>query len=79
MTLKPDPDERDRWARFRYSIIAPLLAAPLAAGELWSSLTTLAAKTWRRLKGENRLPMVIAGIKFTDGVATTATADQRAA
>jgi putative transposase len=42
-------------------------------------LVMAAAKTWRRLKGENRLPMVIAGIKFTDGVATTATADQRAA
>jgi transposase-like protein len=38
-----------------------------------------AAKSWRRLKGENRLPMLIAGVKFTDGVAATATADQRAA
>ena len=42
-------------------------------------LVIAASKTWRRLKGENRLPMVIAGIKFTDGVAFTATADQRAA
>jgi putative transposase len=42
-------------------------------------LVMAAAKTWRRLKGENRLPMVIAGVKFTDGVAPTATADQRAA
>lgn len=48
MTLKPDPDERDRWARFRYAIIAPLLAAPPGAGELWAALTTLAARTWRR-------------------------------
>ena len=38
-----------------------------------------ASKTWRRLKGENRLPMLVAGAKFTDGVATTATSDQRAA
>jgi hypothetical protein len=39
-----------------------------------------AARTWRRLKGENRLPMVIAGVTFTDGVAIiTATPDQRAA
>lgn len=38
-----------------------------------------ASKTWRRLKGENRLPMLVAGVKFTDGVATTATSDQRAA
>ena len=42
-------------------------------------LVMAASKTWRRLKGENRLPMVIAGAKFTDGVADTATAEQRAA
>lgn len=42
-------------------------------------LITAAGKSWRRLKGENRLPMVIAGVKFTDGVAITATADHRAA
>ena len=42
-------------------------------------LTMAASKTWRRLKGENRLPMVIAGVKFTDGIATPANADQRAA
>ena len=32
-------------------------------------LVTAASKIWRRLIGENRLPMVIAGVKFTDGVA----------
>ena len=42
-------------------------------------LAMAASKTWRRLKGENRLPMVIAAVKFTDGVAETATADHRAA
>jgi transposase-like protein len=42
-------------------------------------LVMSAAKTWRRLKGENQLPMVIAGVKFTDGVAVTATPDHRAA
>ena len=42
-------------------------------------LAMAASKTWRRLKGENRLPMVIAGVKFTDGVAEIANADQRAA
>jgi transposase-like protein len=42
-------------------------------------LTMAASKTWRRLKGENRLPLIIAGVKFTDGVAETALADQRAA
>ncbi len=42
-------------------------------------LIMAAAKTWRRLKGDTLLPMVIAGVTFTDGAAVTATADQRAA
>ena len=35
-------------------------------------------ETWRRLKGENRLPMVLAGVTVTDGVANAAP-DHRAA
>lgn len=31
-------------------------------------LVTAAAKTGRRLKGENQLPKVIKGVKFVDGV-----------
>ena len=42
-------------------------------------LTMAASRTWRRLKGENRLPLLIAGVTFTDGVADNAPADQRAA
>jgi len=42
-------------------------------------LVMAASKTWRRLKGETLLPMLIAGVTFPDGVAATATADQRAA
>jgi len=47
--LKPikDPIQRDRWARLRFCIIGPLLAAPPDAGELHSALALLAAKTWR--------------------------------
>jgi putative transposase len=29
---------------------------------------TAAAKTWRKLKGENQLPKVIQGVKFRDGI-----------
>jgi len=36
-------------------------------------LIMAASKTWRRLKGENQLPKVVEGVKFTDGVAITAT------
>ena len=32
-------------------------------------LIQAASKGWRRLKGANQLPMVIEGVKFTDGVA----------
>ncbi len=42
-------------------------------------LVMAAAKTWRRLKGENRLPMVIAGVTFTDGIAVNPDANHRAA
>jgi len=42
-------------------------------------LVMAAAKTGRRLKGETVLPMVVAGVTFTDGVAVTTAADQRAA
>lgn len=42
-------------------------------------LVMSAAKTWRRLKGENQLPKVIAGVKFTNGVADSTTPDHRAA
>ena len=42
-------------------------------------LIIAAATSWRRLKGESRLPMVIAGVKFTDGVAVAPDAYQRAA
>ncbi len=42
-------------------------------------LVMAASKTWRRLKGENRLPMLAAGVKFTNGVPINATSNQRAA
>jgi putative transposase len=36
-------------------------------------LVMAAAKTWRRLKGENQLPRIIEGVRFADGVAVTET------
>jgi putative transposase len=42
-------------------------------------LVTAAAKTWRRLKGENQLPKVVQGITFTNGVEVTNTPAQNAA
>lgn len=47
MTNEHDLPQRDRWARLRFAIIGPLLAAPPAPGELRAALDALAAKTWR--------------------------------
>lgn len=47
MNTPTDPQKRDRWARLRFSIIGPLLAAPPAPKMLYAALQTLAAKSWR--------------------------------
>jgi transposase InsO family protein len=47
LSSEEDLPARDRWARLRFAIIGPLLAAPAAAGELHDALNALAAKTWR--------------------------------
>ena len=47
MTVTSDPSARDRWARLRFAIIGPLLAAPPQAGGMHAALKALAAKVWR--------------------------------
>ncbi len=47
MSCEDDLPERDRWARLRFAIIGPLLAAPTATGELQAALSELAARTYR--------------------------------
>ena len=42
-------------------------------------LVMAAAKTWRRLKGENQLPKIIQGVTFRDGVEVIETPTQNAA
>jgi len=42
-------------------------------------LVMAAAKTWRRLKGENQLPKVVQGVTFTNGVEVSNTPAQSAA
>ena len=42
-------------------------------------LVMAAARTWRRLKGENQLPKVIQGVTFKNGVEVTNTPKQTAA
>ena len=61
MNTLTDPIKRDRWARLRFSIIGPLLAAPPAPRELHAELVQLAAKTWRH---------PISGLDVAFGVST---------
>jgi putative transposase len=42
-------------------------------------LVMAAARTWRRLKGENQLPKVIEGVTFKDGIEVIAADAQDAA
>ena len=53
--------------------------SPTTARLMVFKLTMAAAKTWRRLKGENQLPKVVLGVTFRDGVEVTKTPDQHAA
>ena len=47
MSTDTDPSGRDRWARLRFAIVGPLLAAPPPDGQLKAALGTLAGKGWR--------------------------------
>ena len=42
-------------------------------------LVMAAAKTWRRLKGENQLPKIVQGVTFRNGVEVTNTPAQNVA
>jgi len=47
VTDRGDPVDRDRWARLRFAIIGPLLAAPPPKGELQAMLRALSVRTWQ--------------------------------
>ncbi|MFG5119566.1 IS256 family transposase [Methylorubrum sp. POS3] len=53
--------------------------SPITAKLMVFKLVMAAAKTWRRLKGENQLPKVVAGVIFRDGTEVIARPDHRAA
>ena len=46
MTQTSPPSTAILWARFRFSVVGSLLAAPPARGELKAAIESLAAKTW---------------------------------
>ena len=47
MSKPPRTSPHELWARFRFSVVGPLLAAPPERGELQLQLKELAAKKWR--------------------------------
>lgn len=47
MSENSEGSGRNRWARLRFSIVGPLLAAPVARGELRTELVRLSEKSWR--------------------------------
>jgi transposase-like protein len=53
--------------------------SPTTAKLMVFKLVMAAAKTWRRLKGENLLPKVVAGVTFKDGIELTDVPTDRAA
>ena len=53
--------------------------SPTTARLMVFKLVMAASKTWRRLKGENQLPKVMAGVTFQDGTEVIARPDHRAA
>jgi len=56
-----DVPHHERWARLRFAIIGPLLAAPPPNGALQAALAKLAAKTWRH---------PVTGLEVRSGVST---------
>ncbi|TXN03429.1 IS256 family transposase [Methylobacterium sp. WL103] len=53
--------------------------SPITAKLMVFTLVMAASKSWRRLKGENQLPKVVAGVTFRDGTEVIARPDHRAA
>ncbi len=53
--------------------------SPTTARLMVFKLVMAAAKTWRRLKGENQLPKPLAGVRFQDGTEAAEPASTRAA
>ena len=53
--------------------------SPTTARLMVFKIVQAAAKTWRRLKGENQLPKIVRGVKFHNGVEVIETQNHSAA
>ena len=59
------PKGRAKPARARHRSADP---SATTAKLMVFKLVTAAAKTWRRLKGENQLPKIVQGVRFQSGI-----------
>ena len=67
--VKPD---RERVATVRHRTVRTKGALSAKTAKLMVfKLVNAAAKTWRRLNGENQLPKVVQGVKFKNGIEVT--------
>ena len=53
--------------------------SPQTARLMVFKLIDAASRTWRRLKGTNQLPKIIAGVRFADGIEVVPTQQSHAA
>ena len=71
--------EREELNRLRREIRQLKLEREIHKRLMVFKLVSTAAKTWRRLKGENQLPKVVRGVKFKNGVEVIETPAHNAA
>jgi hypothetical protein len=57
MQGEKDISTGERWARFRFSVIGPLLSAPPEQGQLQEELRRLAGKTYKHPVSGNKVSL----------------------
>ena len=63
MSKQHDRRDRDRWARLRFAIVGPLLAAPPAPGELHAALLALSTRHWQHPDSEQSVRFGLSTIR----------------
>jgi hypothetical protein len=77
--LGPRADDKPDRERVRHGPAPRTVRVKGALSQDTAKLITAAARTWRKLKGENQLPKVIQGVTFRDGIEVSVATSQSAA
>jgi putative transposase len=68
-SLEDDEPHRKRLATVRHRTVRTKGSLSSTTARLMVfKLVIAASKTWRRLKGTNHLPKIVAGVRFKDGI-----------